>query len=149
MEILSYAGAQVTDRHERAVIYRNDRDHVYCLRGASFTFPLHLPSSPLHPSSSSLYLAFSSSSRPAIMAGELSPALSVISDTKYPLLVLVVGFFALQQWQSYRRLAQFKGPFWAGITNLWLARSVSRRRAHLDLFETFLQYGSSPRIPGS
>lgn len=83
------------------------------------------------------------------MAGELSPALSALSDAKYALLVLIVGFFLLQQWQSYRRLAQFKGPYWAGITNLWLARSVSRRRAHLDLFETFLQYGSSPQSPGT
>lgn len=77
------------------------------------------------------------------MAIELSAVLPALSDAKIPLLfVLLAVYFLFQQWQSYRRLSQFKGPLWAGLTSLWLARSVSRRQAHLDLYEVYLQYGA-------
>jgi hypothetical protein len=81
------------------------------------------------------------------MAAKLSSALPVLSDGKYPLLGLFVVYVLFQQWQSYRRLSQFKGPFWAGLTSLWLARSVSRRRAHLDLYEVHQQYGALIPLP--
>ena len=81
-------------------------------------------------------------SDPIIMAIEVSAVLAILSDAKYLTLVLFIVYVLWQQWQSYRRLSQFKGPLWAGITNLWLARSVSRKRAHLDLYEAYLQYGS-------
>ena len=83
------------------------------------------------------------------MAAEFSSVLAVLSDVKYPVLVIFVVYFVFQQWQSYRRLSSFPGPFWASLTNLWLARSVSRRRAHQDLYEVYLQYGAlsvSPAI---
>jgi len=76
------------------------------------------------------------------MATDVSSVLSILYDAKYFALVPLVVYVLWQQWQSHRRLSQFKGPFWAGITNLWLARSVSRKRAHLDLYEAYLQYGS-------
>lgn len=80
------------------------------------------------------------------MAAEFSSVLAVLSDAKYPVLVIFVIYFVFQQWQSYQRLSSFPGPFWAGLTNLWLARSVSRRRAHQDLYEVYLQYGELARV---
>jgi hypothetical protein len=60
------------------------------------------------------------------------------------LLGLLFGTILWKQWSSYRRLSQFKGPFWASITNLWMADMVSRKRQHMDLFEVHQRYGPSP-----
>jgi hypothetical protein len=67
--------------------------------------------------------------------------LELIYSTRYQILALLVGSVIWQQWASYRRLSQFKGPFWASLTNLWMANSVVNRKQHLDLFEVSKKYG--------
>jgi hypothetical protein len=81
------------------------------------------------------------------MSATSSSALDFVYAASYPVLALFFGILLFQQLQSYRRLSNFNGPFWAGLTSLWVARSVSRRRAHLDLYDVYLQYGSPPTAP--
>jgi hypothetical protein len=57
------------------------------------------------------------------------------------LIPLLVSVVAWQSWNSWYRLSQFRGPFWASVTNLWMANSVAHRRAHLDLFDVSEKYG--------
>lgn len=148
MSMLEHADRPMDDQ---VVIYQNDISSCWAKPqpfSSQFPPPSLLVSSLLfcvciylhHPA-----LASALRSDAALMAVERSsPVFSVLSDVKYPVVVLFVLFVLFQQWRSYRRLSQFKGPFWAGITSLWMARSVSRRRAHLDLYETYLQYGTVP-----
>ena len=63
-------------------------------------------------------------------------------EVRYHVLGLLVSYILYLQWASYRRLAQFRGPFWASLTNLWMAQSISKRKSHLDLFEVSEKYGS-------
>jgi hypothetical protein len=81
------------------------------------------------------------------MSPPTSSALDLLYTARYSLLALFFGTLLLQQWLSYRRLSHFKGPVWASLTSLWLAGSVSRRRAHLDLYDVYLQYGPTQITP--
>lgn len=72
----------------------------------------------------------------------LPSVLELLWATRYQCLTLLVGLLLFQQWISWRRLSQFRGPFWASFTNLWMANSIAQRRAHLDLFEVSQEYGS-------
>jgi hypothetical protein len=70
--------------------------------------------------------------------------LDVLFTFKYLLVVLfLLGVVVLVEGTSYNRLSNFKGPFWASVTNLWMAKSVYYRNAHLDLFHVYQKYGSS------
>lgn len=41
----------------------------------------------------------------------------------FPILFsIVLVIITSQQYMSWRRLSQFRGPFWASITNLWMAK---------------------------
>ena len=69
--------------------------------------------------------------------------LDVLFNFKYLLLIsFLLGVVVLVEWISYNRLSNFKGPFWASVTNLWMAKSVYYRNAHLDLFHAYQEYGS-------
>lgn len=63
--------------------------------------------------------------------------------SKYVVLVLFLAIITALQFKSYNRLSNFKGPFWAGMTNMWMAKSVYYRNAHLDLFRVHQNYGST------
>lgn len=65
---------------------------------------------------------------------------------KYELLTLVASIVIWQQWRSWHRLSNFKGPFLASLSNLWMANSIAHRRAHLDLFEVSEKYGELARV---
>jgi len=62
------------------------------------------------------------------------------------LVATVLGIVIFQQYMSWRRLSQFRGPFWASVTNLWMANSIAHRRPHLDLFEVSQKYGELARV---
>lgn len=70
----------------------------------------------------------------------------VLYAVRYQILALLVGLIAWQQWLSYHRLSQFKGPFWYSVTNLWLANSILHRRAHLDLYKVYQTHGQSSTL---
>lgn len=67
--------------------------------------------------------------------------LSFLFAARYLLLGISLTIIVSLQWTAYRRLSNFKGPFWAGITNFWLARRVYLRQTHTDLFHASLKYG--------
>lgn len=68
--------------------------------------------------------------------------IELLYSARYLVGLLVAANFIWQQWVSYRRLSQFKGPFWASLTNFWMVNSVLNRRQHLDLFDVSNEYGS-------
>jgi len=57
------------------------------------------------------------------------------------ILVSLVGIWVVQKFRSWYRLRHFKGPFLAGISRLWLVRSISGGRFHLDFMEVNQKYG--------
>lgn len=83
----------------------------------------------------------------ALMSPSISSAFDLIYTAGYPLFAVFFGAVLVQQWLSYRRLSDFKGPFWASWTSLWLVGIVNRRKTHLELYETYLQYGSPRTYP--
>jgi hypothetical protein len=60
---------------------------------------------------------------------------------RYVLLALLVSVLSGLQLASYRRLSNFRGPFWASVSNLWMLKSVYLRKAHLDLYHAYQKYG--------
>lgn len=65
----------------------------------------------------------------------------LLTDARYLIPALLLAIFAGFQWASYRRLSNFKGPFWAGWTNLWMLKSVYLRGQHMDLYNVSQRYG--------
>ena len=57
-------------------------------------------------------------------------------------ILFVVGYVVstLYQWA---RLRHFKGPAFAGFSQLWLISTVGGGRTHLDLWEACKKYGKS------
>jgi CDP-diglyceride synthetase len=78
----------------------------------------------------------------AIMSTIVS-TLTLLFTARYLLAIFLTIIVSLR-WITYRRLSNFKGPFWAGITNLWLARLVYLRKPHADLFHASQKYGLRP-----
>ncbi|KUJ10127.1 cytochrome P450 [Mollisia scopiformis] len=62
------------------------------------------------------------------------------------ILVALAGTFVVQTCRSWYRLRHFKGPWLASISRLWLVRSISGGRFHLDFMEVNQKYGSLARI---
>ena len=58
----------------------------------------------------------------------------------------VILFVIANAIRSYRRLAHIPGPLLAAFSRLWLIKSLSGPRNHLDLFETTQKYGALVRI---
>jgi hypothetical protein len=61
----------------------------------------------------------------------------------WPALILlgIVGI-AVRKYFAYHRLAQFKGPFWASWTELWLAKVTWESRIHTALRDVNEKYGT-------
>lgn len=75
------------------------------------------------------------------IAYDFSP--SFIVSTVVLLCVIAV---AVRNYLAYRRLAHFKGPFWAAWTELWLARVTWQSRIHTALRDVNEQYGRETSI---
>ncbi|TVY37831.1 Cytochrome P450 monooxygenase [Lachnellula subtilissima] len=54
-----------------------------------------------------------------------SSLLGALLDGQRPIWLLLLSAIIYWQWQSYRQLSHFKGPFWAHFTNLWIYQKVS------------------------
>jgi hypothetical protein len=64
-----------------------------------------------------------------------------------PLLIPSIIFislvsFVVQKYVVYRRLAQFRGPFWASFTELWVVRVTFQSRVHTAMRELSETYGT-------
>jgi hypothetical protein len=63
-------------------------------------------------------------------------------DNKYLITFIFVAIYqSWKQWVSYHRLAKFKGPFWASVTNLWMARNMVSGEIHKKVSSTMEEYG--------
>jgi hypothetical protein len=60
------------------------------------------------------------------------------------ILISVAGWYLLQTFRSWYRLRHFKGPLFATLSRLWLARHVAGGRMHLDFQEVNQKYGVYP-----
>lgn len=60
--------------------------------------------------------------------------------------LLCVVVFAVQTIVTWYRLRQFKGPFPATFSNLWLVRALLNGRMNFDMLEASRKYGSLVRI---
>lgn len=76
----------------------------------------------------------------------ISVIFGILFNVRYLLVALFLGAYVWAQCTSYYRLSNFRGPFWASITNLWMVRSVYLRRAHLDLYHAYQKYGSDYKV---
>lgn len=56
-------------------------------------------------------------------------------------LLSFAGWYLLQTFRSWYRLRHFKGPVFATLSRLWLARHVAGGRMHLDFQEVNQKYG--------
>lgn len=56
--------------------------------------------------------------------------------------LLCVVVFAVQTIVTWYRLRQFKGPFPATFSNLWLVRALLNGRMNFDMLEASRKYGS-------
>ena len=54
---------------------------------------------------------------------------------------LITVAFAVNRIISYRRLRQFKGPFWASISNFWLAKATLDAAVNVKTEEVTRKYG--------
>jgi hypothetical protein len=54
--------------------------------------------------------------------------------------------YAVQLYVSYRRLAHFKGPFWAAFTELWLVKVTWKSQIHTTMRAVHDEYGRSQFI---
>jgi uncharacterized membrane protein len=54
---------------------------------------------------------------------------------------LIAVAFALNSVISYRRLRQFKGPFWCSISSFWLAKVTLAGAVHVNTEEVISKYG--------
>jgi hypothetical protein len=58
------------------------------------------------------------------------------------LILLSICGIATQKYFSYRRLAHFKGPFWASWTELWLAKVTWDSQIPFALRDVNEKYGT-------
>jgi hypothetical protein len=58
------------------------------------------------------------------------------------ILVFIVGVYLAQTFRSWYRLRHFKGPLIATLSRIWLVRTVSKGRLHLDFYEVNQKYGT-------
>jgi hypothetical protein len=57
------------------------------------------------------------------------------------ILASIVGVYLVQTFRSWYRLRHFKGPFIAALSRIWLVRTISGGRMHLDFQEVNQKYG--------
>lgn len=62
------------------------------------------------------------------------------------ILLLLVSYFSITRFMTWRRLSAFSGPFLASISYLPMLRIRRSGRSHLEYFELSKQYGSLVRI---
>lgn len=52
-----------------------------------------------------------------------------------------IAYLTVSTYVAWRKLRDFKGPFWAGLTNVWLAWTISLRQTHLAYADVCKKYG--------
>lgn len=80
------------------------------------------------------------------MSGLTSPLESTRSQNAAILVFVLVVAYAIYQYFVYQRLAQFKGPLWASLTELWLAKVTWESRIHTELREINDRYGKATYV---
>jgi hypothetical protein len=66
--------------------------------------------------------------------------------TPQTIVLLWVIWYTTNAFLTYRRLRQFKGPFWASITKVWLLERDLGGQSHLDMEDICDTYGPVARI---
>jgi hypothetical protein len=67
-----------------------------------------------------------------------------IWDSNYLVSIFILVVYQLwKQWNSYQRLAKFRGPFWASVTNLWMAKNMTSGEKHKRVSSTMEEDGKS------
>ncbi|KUJ07798.1 cytochrome P450 [Mollisia scopiformis] len=69
-----------------------------------------------------------------------------ISNYSIPGFTVLIAYWILRQYLSYRRLAHLPGPTFAAWSNLWLVRTIWNQQSHLDVYEVSKKYGPLARI---
>ena len=67
---------------------------------------------------------------------------SVFSTAGYSLIACCIVFLLVKQSLVYRRLRQFKGPWLAATSKLWLMECTYKGTMHLDLADVCSKYGN-------
>ena len=72
---------------------------------------------------------------------------SIVAHWVSLILVCFTGLYILQTFRTWYRLRHFKGPIFASLSRLWLARHVAGGRMHLDFQEVNEKYGMLMFVP--
>ncbi|KAH0537755.1 hypothetical protein FGG08_005503 [Glutinoglossum americanum] len=70
----------------------------------------------------------------------------LLSIVGYLVVVCSIAYFAINRYLVYRRLKQFKGPWIAAVSKLWMVKSTYRGTMHLDVADACRRYGHIARI---
>lgn len=62
-------------------------------------------------------------------------------DPKVFIPLLLLSWYLIKSYLSYRRLSLIPGPRLAGWSSLWLVGAVWRKKSHLEFYELDKKYG--------